>query len=262
MAGVRVMVLRAAGVNCDLETVHAWTLAGATPERVHVRTLIDKPAVLNDYQILTLPGGFSYGDDIAAGRILAAQLRRHLADALTRFVERGGLILGICNGFQALVQTGLLPFPPQNGTRTCTIAANDPPGFQDRWVVLRGDVDHCIFLEPGRQYEMPIAHGEGRVLFSDDAARAEVERGRHAALRYVAETAPATTTGAAAPPANPNGSTADIAGLCDRTGQVLGLMPHPERFVRATQHPCWTSRSWRDEGDGLALFRSAVAHRA
>jgi phosphoribosylformylglycinamidine synthase I len=257
MAEVRVLILRAAGTNCDLETQHAWELAGAHGTRVHVRQLIDNPHELAGYQVLTLPGGFSYGDDIAAGRILAAQVRRHLLDEILQFVDAGKLVLGICNGFQVLVEVGLLPFRRPAGPRVCSVTANEPPGFQDRWVGLHAQSDRCVFIEPGRAYEMPIAHGEGRVVFASDMDFAATTAGRHAALLYGRPAAGTTGTGL---PDNPNGSQGDIAGLCDESGRVLGLMPHPERFVTWTQHPCWTSQPARPEGDGLAIFRRAVGY--
>ena len=258
MAQVRVLILRAAGINCDLETQHAWELAGAAVEQCHVRRLIEQPERLDESDVLTIPGGFSYGDDIAAGRILAAQLQRHLVERIRAFIDAGKLVLGVCNGFQVLVQAGLLPFRSSGGRRECTIAHNDPPGFQDRWVNLRACARHCAFLEPGREYEMPIAHGEGRVMFSGVEALARVRESGQDALRYVAPPAGAGITPGA--PDNPNGSQGDIAGLCDETGRVLGLMPHPERFVTASQHPCWTSRPRHAEGDGLALFCRAVEY--
>ncbi len=257
MPAVRVLILRAAGTNCDLETQHAWELAGARCTRVHVRELIDRPTLLDDYQILTVPGGFSYGDDIAAGRILAAQLLRHVSDRLREFADRGKLMLGICNGFQVLVQCGLLPGVNDGDGRTCTIAANHPPGFQDRWVNLSAGVDHCVFLDAGGTYEMPIAHGEGRVTFASEAALESALAAGCGALRYVPSTASASTADGL--PSNPNGSDAALAGLCDSSGRILGLMPHPERFVRWDQHPCWTSQPPRPAGDGLTLFRNAVA---
>jgi phosphoribosylformylglycinamidine synthase len=242
-----------------LETQHAWELAGAQAIRVHVGRLAEQPAMLHQYQVLTIPGGFSYGDDIAAGRILARQVQRHLIEELRSFIDAGKLVLGICNGFQVLVQAGILPFRDRSdGPRTWTIAANQPPGFQDRWVYLRAEVGQCAFLEPGRVYEMPIAHGEGRVMFAD---RREFDAVRQAGQNALSYTRPAD--GAAnlhGEPYNPNGSMGDIAGLCDESGRVLGLMPHPERFVTWTQHPCWTSQPPRPEGDGLALFRRAVDH--
>jgi phosphoribosylformylglycinamidine (FGAM) synthase-like amidotransferase family enzyme len=284
MPPINVLILRAAGTNCDLETQRAWELAGARAERVHLRRLIELPAILNQYQIVTLPGGFSYGDDIAAGRIFAAQLRRHLVDPLRAFIDAGKLVLGICNGFQILVQAGLLPYPhaSHGGAESgdvgavCTVTYNDPPGFQDRWVALFAHQSPCVFTEPGRTYELPIAHGEGRVVFTDGSSLERViERGQNA-LCYVppgvhSEEAVAMAnevnwlggrdeSPAADIPYNPNGSHADVAGLCDPSGRVLGLMPHPERFVTWTQHPCWTSQAKREAGDGLAMFRRAVAY--
>jgi phosphoribosylformylglycinamidine synthase I len=254
---IRVLIVRAAGTNCDRETEHAWARAGAAADRVHLRRLIDAPAEFDRYQVLTVPGGFSFGDDIAAGRILAAQMRRHLADALRAFVDQGKLVLGICNGFQVLIQLGLLPGVTQPGeTRSCTIAGNQPPGFQDRWVYLRARGDRCVFLEPDRVYEMPIAHGEGRVTFTTPADCQRVVAAGHGVLAYADP--PDGSPNNHGTPSNPNGSAADLAGLCDATGRVLGLMPHPERFVRWTQHPRWTAQPARPEGDGLALFRAAV----
>jgi phosphoribosylformylglycinamidine synthase I len=304
VAHVKVLILRAAGINCDLEAQHAWELAGAQAERVHVRRLMERPDLLATYQVMMIPGGFSYGDDIAAGRILAAQLKRHLVGTVRDFVSSGRLVLGVCNGFQVLVNAGLLPFWENdvptgpstktaasrrgaaalevgraglNGTRTCTISYNEPPGFQDRWVNLRATARNCAFLEPGREYEMPIAHGEGRVLFASEEALHRVLDAGLNALTYVASPPHAGITPGA--PANPNGSVADIAGLCDPTGRILGLMPHPERFIRWTQHPCWTTErdrledpgnsqrhrlsgpgSRHDDGEGLALFRRAITH--
>lgn len=258
MARPRAIILRAAGTNCDLETEHAWSLAGAVPERVHIRSLAERPAGLMEYQILTLPGGFSYGDDISAGRIFAAQLERLLAGSVGEFIAAGRLVLGICNGLQILVKAGFLPGPYAAGSpRVCTIAGNEPPGFQDRWVCLEAGSRPCAFLEPGRRYEMPIAHGEGRVVFSSEQHLKRVLESGQAVLRYV-PAGPAA--GPAFEPYNPNGSQGDIAGLCDETGRVLGLMPHPDRFVVATQHPSWTSRPGREEGDGLAFFAQAVRY--
>jgi phosphoribosylformylglycinamidine synthase len=262
MPSVNVVILRAAGTNCDLETQHAWELAGARAERVHLRRLVEQPRRLEQYQIVTIPGGFSYGDDISAGRIFAAQLQRHLAEQLHAFIDAGRLVLGICNGFQILVKAGLLPYPQDDGATpragdpqaVCTVTYNEPPGFQNRWVTLRAGDSPCVFTEPDRTYEMPIAHGEGRVVFANHARREQIARARLNALVYVP-----TPHGE---PYNPNRSDADIAGLCDPTGRVLGLMPHPERFVTWTQHPCWTALPEREAGDGLAMFKNAVRYFA
>jgi len=257
MAGVRVAILRAAGTNCDRETETAWRLAGGLPRLVHVRAATEKPDLLDGFQIITIPGGFSYGDDIAAGRVFAMQIRRRLLDAFLRHHEGGGLILGVCNGLQVLVNSGLLPEPRAAGeTAACTVTFNQPPGFQDRWVTLVGAESPCAFTEPGRIYELPVAHGEGRVAFRDTAACDAVLRSGRAPLRY---RPPVHVGRAADEPYNPNGSSADIAGLCDDTGRIFGLMPHPERFVDWCQHPAWTSLPTREHGDGLAMFARGVA---
>lgn len=253
---IRVLILRAAGTNCDLETQHAWELAGASAERVHIRRAAEFPSLLREAQVLTIPGGFSYGDDISAGAIFAAQIRRHLADEVRGFVDAGKLVLGICNGFQILVKAGLLP-GGDDEARSCTVAHNDPPGFQDRWVAMRAPRTPCVFVEEGRTYEMPMAHGEGRLAFSDPTTLKRIQSAGMDALCYVSADA---ASGFGGEPANPNGSAGDMAGMCDATGRIFGLMPHPERFVHWTQHPCWTSLPPREVGDGLHIFRRAVAY--
>lgn len=250
------IVLRAAGINCDLETQYALELAGAAAERVHINRLIDDNSLLERYHILVLPGGFSYGDDVAAGRILANQVVHHLYDSVLKFIETGRLVLGICNGFQALVKCGILPggefsrFSP-----SVTITYNDSGKFEDRWVYLCPAADRCVFITPGRRLYLPVAHGEGRVVTSDQAVLEQLKAAGRVAFRYV------DSTGSEAPyPANPNGSLDSIAGLTDSTGRILGLMPHPERFVRYTQHPRW-SRMKNDSGcDGMTIFNNAVKY--
>lgn len=256
MGALRVCLIRAAGTNCDLETQHAWELAGANAERIHIRALIESPARLREFQVVTIPGGFSYGDDLGAGRIFAAQLKRHLHAELQEFVQRGGLLLGICNGFQVLVKAGLLSAPSKaDDAPNCTVTFNEPVGFQDRWVSMRANSSPSVFLEAGRTYEMPMAHGEGRVVFRTAQAQDAALKAQLNALVY--SPAPPESP-ASAPPCNPNGSAADIAGMCDRSGRVLGLMPHPERFVTWQQHPCWTRDPQSERADGLCIFQSAL----
>ena len=255
MSKPRVMVLRTAGTNCDEETAHAWELAGADPRRVHVRELISRPALLGEFVILTIPGGFSYGDDISAGKILATQLVHHLAEALADFVRAGRLILGICNGFQALVKAGLLPGGQGTplGPQVVTLAQNDSARFEDRWVYVRSGPRPIAFLPADVVLAMPIAHAEGKLVAGDETVRAGLVEKGLAALTYV------DARGRPGPyPINPNGSEADIAGLTDTTGRILGLMPHPERHVSPTQHPHWTSRQGA-QADGRVLFECAVA---
>ena len=250
---IRVLSLRAAGTNCDVETAHAWRLAGADAETVHVQRLIDRPALLHSFQVLTIPGGFSYGDDIAAGTILANQLRQSAGDELRRFINDGKLVLGICNGFQVLVKTGLLP-DPTRPTPAVTLAFNGSGRFESRWVRLRTGRTRCRFLPPDATIELPVAHAEGRLTCRDDAVLQSLIDTDLACLIYVGD-----DNRPCGYPGNPNESSANIAGLTDASGQVLGLMPHPERFVDPTQHPLWTRRRSDQDPDGLMIFKSAVA---
>lgn len=252
MMKARTLILRTAGTNCDGELAHAFELAGASAERVHLNRLIESPHVIDDYDLLGIPGGFSYGDDIAAGRIFAGRLRHRLYAALRRFIAQGKPVIGVCNGFQLLVKAGLLPgfelpeqcAPPQ----VATLADNATPRFVDRWVPIVAEPDSaCIWTRglsdlKASTFDLPIAHGEGRFIAPDDVLDRLESQGQ-VALRY-------------AQGENPNGSMRDIAGICDPTGLVLGLMPHPERFVHPTQHPTWTRH--KREPAGLRFFVNAV----
>jgi phosphoribosylformylglycinamidine synthase len=258
MSEVKAIVLRAAGINCDLETEYALELAGAAAQRIHINRVIENPAVLDEFKIMVVPGGFSYGDDVAAGKILANQLKHHLYDALRKFVDSGKLVLGICNGFQVLVKAGLLP-GATNGEavseQAVTITNNDSGKFEDRWVYLEPVSSRCVFIEQGRRIALPIAHGEGKVVFKDEATRQQINGGGFVAFRYVD-----ANGNAGGFPINPNGATDAIAGLTDSTGRVMGLMPHPERFIRITQHPHWTRLGDKKEADGITIFNNAVGY--
>ncbi len=260
MSKPKAMILRTAGTNCDEETVHAWELAGAETCRVHVRELADRPDRLREVQILTIPGGFSYGDDISAGKILACQLIHHLADGLREFVAAGKLVLGICNGFQAMAKAGLLPGNGRSadgrvdpiGPQVVTLTQNDSARFEDRWIHLKAGPQGNAFLPPEVILEMPVAHGEGKLVAADDAVLRRLAADGHIALTYCdAEGRPGPY------PINPNGSQLDIAGLINATGRILGLMPHPERHVYAHHHPEW-SRRRNQQPDGRILFETAV----
>ncbi len=257
MPNVKVLVLRTAGTNCDLETSHAFKLAGAETESVHVNKLIAEPGLLSNYQILALPGGFSYGDDIAAGKILANQLIHHFREQVREFIDADKLVIGICNGFQVLVKAGLLPGLTDEqfanvGLQQATLTYNDCGKFEDRWVYLEPGTDKCVFVRPGQRIYLPIAHGEGKVCFAEEGILKSVQDNGQVAFRYVDKDGQFGGF-----PVNPNGSTDHIAGLCDSTGRVLGLMPHPERFVEVTQHPRWT-REKLERADGLGIFVNAV----
>jgi len=262
MAAPRVMVLRAPGTNCDEETAYAFQVAGAVPERVHVHRLLESPDQLQHYQILCLPGGFSYGDDIGAGRILADQLQLGLADTMRAFHARDTLILGICNGFQVLLQTGLLV--TQTPQRTASLTWNDGGRFEARWIHLQVRNPHCVFLSGLETMELPIAHAEGKFLVAGDAALDALRANDQIALCYChPDSRGEPQRSERLPyPINPNGSTANIAGICDVTGRVLGLMPHPERFLDATHHPRWTRFAFPPKPVGRALFENAVRYFA
>ncbi len=251
MLSPRALVLRAPGTNCDHETVHAFERAGAVARRVHVRALAERPALADDHQILCIPGGFSYGDDIASGRIFALELKTRLGDLLARFRDRGGLVLGICNGFQVLMQTGML-VADETGAPRATLAHNTSGRFTDRWIRLRASAGKCVMLQGLEQpFDLPVAHGEGRFVARGAADLERLESAGQLVLRYAPD--------ASGRPTNPNGSALDVAGVCDTTGRVLGLMPHPERFLDATQHPAWNGRfDSHASGAGLALFANAV----
>ena len=256
MKKVKAIVLRAAGINCDMETENALELAGAEAERVHINRMIEDKSALKKCQILVFPGGFSYGDDVAAGKILANQIVHHLYDPVQKFIEAGKLVLGICNGFQVLVKAGILPGDGQSNRQdTVTITYNDSGKFEDRWVYLSPQTEKCIFIEAGKQIYLPIAHAEGKIVTKDEAALEGLKSEGYVAFKYVDE------DGEEGPsPVNPNGSVDSIAGLTDTTGRVLGLMPHPERYVRPTQHPHWTRLKDRTAGDGMTIFNNAVKY--
>ena len=260
MTTPKAIVLRAAGTNCDLETAFALEQAGFEVERVHVFRLTENPAALGDFQFLVIPGGFSYGDDVAAGKILANQMIRRLADSLNEFVAAGKLVLGICNGFQVMIKSGLLPWGSVSAGeahRDATLTWNDSGMFIDRWVHLRADSDACAFLPKGEVISLPIAHGEGKFVAADGVMD-RLKTGDQVALRYVDADGRAASEGGAAD-SNPNGSTEDIAGICDPTGRMMGLMPHPERFVDPTHHPQWTRRDIQ-RADGRLFFDHAFAY--
>ncbi|MCU0916691.1 MAG: phosphoribosylformylglycinamidine synthase I [Planctomycetes bacterium] len=255
MQEVRAIVLRAAGINTDVETEYALELAGARADRVHINRVIEDKDLLAQYHILIFPGGFSYGDDVAAGRIMANQVIHHLTDAVRRFIDDGKLVLGICNGFQVLVKAGILPGGDGFRQEEVTITGNDSGQYEDRWVYLAPQSPRCVFIEPGRRIYVPVAHGEGKVVTCSDEALQRLQADGLVAYTYV------DRDGRQGPfPINPNGSMASIAGLTDRTGRVLGLMPHPERFVRRTQHPHWTRLAADLDPDGMTIFRNAVRY--
>ena len=249
------LILRTAGTNCDLELAHAFELAGAATQTLHLHQLIDRPERLQDFDIIGFPGGFSYGDDIAAGRILANRLRHRLYEPLLAAIERGVPMFGPCNGFQVMVKLGLLPDPHANsggdsggGRQQVTLGHNTSGRFIDQWTPVAVEArSPCIWTRGLEDHDLPMAHGEGRFA-APPAVLDRLEADGLVPLRYRE---------------NPNGSARDIAGLCDPTGLVFGLMPHPERYLQPTHHPQWTRRGpafLQETPVGLRYFQNAVRH--
>jgi phosphoribosylformylglycinamidine synthase I len=254
MTNVKVIVIRTAGTNCNEETAFAFKRLGAQVEQVHINALISGDKKLGDYHILALPGGFSYGDDIASGRILANELRLKIAEDLSRFVRDGKLIIGICNGFQILVKAGILPGLGWMIGQEATLFYNDSAKFEARWVRLKVE-SRCVWTKdlPGQIY-LPVAHGEGKFMARDKKVLDALAANGQIALRYCT-----ADGGKPSYPDNPNGSTDDIAGISDTTGRVFGLMPHPERHFLFEQHPFWTRLAKSGEfGDGAKIFENGI----
>ncbi len=250
MSKVNVLVLRGPGTNCDLETAFAFQQAGAVTSSCHINQLIRHERRLSDYQILALPGGFVYGDDIAAGKVLANELKCKLGPDIREFVAGGGLILGICNGFQVMAKAGILPDMQKPDAPPLTLANNDSGRFECRWVhMLVEKKSPCVFTQGLDSIYLPVAHGEGKVI-TDVRGLREI----NAVLYYTDEYGNVQ----AGYPHNPNGSMNNIAGVCDSTGRIFALMPHPERYIRFTQHPQWTRKKPKEFGDGFAIFQNAV----
>jgi phosphoribosylformylglycinamidine synthase subunit PurQ / glutaminase len=254
----RALILTGYGINTDYETAHAFSLpsVGGEGVRVHLNDLIAAPQILRDYQMLVIPGGFSFGDDIASGKVLAVKLRARLLEPLRDFVDRGRLVLGICNGFQALVKLGLLPNLAGEVRQEVTLTFNDSGRFEDRWVYLEVNAaSTCIFTMGMDRVYLPVRHGEGKFIPRDAATLAALETCQGIVMRYIDKDGLR-----AGYPWNPNGSVANIAGVCDTTGRVFGLMPHPEAYLYATNHPRWTREAVPPEGMGVQIFRNAVAY--
>jgi len=249
----RACVLKADGTNCEVETAHAFEIVGAEAVIVPVNRLRWKEQRLADYDILVVPGGFSYGDDVISGKVLAVELMSFLADQISEFAAAGKPILGICNGFQVLVRTGLLPFG-ELGAMHATLAQNDSGRFECRWVTMAPEGTSDVAKGLPECFELPVAHHEGR-FFADENALGRIEAEGLVALRYVDGDGRPTQDH----PANPNGSLHAIAGLADPTGRIVGLMPHPERYVERFHHPDWRRRPADEVPHGLTFFRTLVA---
>jgi phosphoribosylformylglycinamidine synthase len=253
---VKTLIMRTAGTNCDLETEHAFKLAGSDVDLVHINRLVRGEKHLKEYHILVIPGGFTYGDDIAAGTILANEFKNALQEASLEFIADGKLILGICNGFQVLVKAGLLPrHDSDNDSQTVTLSFNDSAKFEDRWVYLNvSDASPCVFTRGiEKPLYIPVAHAEGKFVPADESIWQALQDDNQVVVRYVDPQGES-----AGYPWNPNGSLDNVAGICDPTGRIFGLMPHPERHIHPTNHPRWTRGPDPSSSDGLPIFKNAV----
>ena len=262
------LVLTGFGLNCDHETAYAFELAGATAERVHINALIAGDVTLEKFQILAFGGGFSWGDDHGAGVVQALRLKTNLGDQLLAFVAAQKLVIGICNGFQTLVNLGLLPGIDGDYTRrSVALTHNDCGNFRDQWVRLKVDADSpCVFTRGIDTIDLPVRHGEGK-FYADTTMLNALEKNHQTTMQYAL---PDGQPAGGAFPHNPNGSLVDIAGICDPTGRIFGLMPHPEAYNHITNHPDWTRKKEREKrrsadpqstvGEGIRLFENAVAY--
>lgn len=246
MAIPQALVLRTAGTNCDQETIHALRTCGAKAELLHVSELVKDKKRLSQFHILVVPGGFSYGDDISAGKILANELKFKLGDEVKKFVAAKKIVIGVCNGFQVLVKAGFLPAVAGfDFSQDATLTQNDSGRFQCEWISMMKVKSKAQWLKQmPDDFELPIAHGEGKFVAKDSKTLNQLEKNGQVIFKYGGK--------------NPNGSQKAIAGVCNADGNVVGLMPHPERYVSSYQHPAWTRRQIVEKTPGLLFWQSAA----
>jgi phosphoribosylformylglycinamidine synthase I len=252
MSRINALVLTGYGLNCDIETAYAFELAGASARRVHINALVDGSVDLDDFQVLAFIGGFSWGDDHGAGVVQAVRMKSKIGDHLLRFVDQSKLIIGICNGFQCLVNLGLLPGLDLDYTRrSVALTFNDCGNFRNDWVGLKvNGQSPCVFTRGLQHLELPVRHGEGKFVASEEVLKT-LDVQQQVVVQY-AFSEGGLAMGAF--PANPNGSLMDIAGICDPTGRIFGLMPHPEAYNHWTNHPAWTRKKEQIKRGGAAAF--------
>ncbi len=257
----RVLIPTGFGLNCERETALACRMVGFETDLVHISDLSAGKVTLSDYRMVVIIGGFSFGDHLGAGKVLSIRLLNSLPESLGTFVDEGGLLLGICNGFQTLVKMRLLPRLDGDDTQTVTVTGNERGCFHDGWVTLAGNPDSpCVFTRGLERLDLPVRHGEGRVVTSQPELRRRLVEEGHVPLYYIDPQGERTEEY----PHNPNGSPDGIAGLCDMTGRVFGMMPHPEAYHSPLLHPQWPRQkregSLPSEGPGLIIFRNAFRY--
>jgi phosphoribosylformylglycinamidine synthase len=259
----KVLVPIGYGLNCEDETIYAFKMIGAEVKKIFLKDLIETPQILDDYQILAMIGGFSYGDHIAAGKVLANIYKYEIGETIQRFISDGKLIFGECNGFQALIKAGILP--GLNGdyqTQCATLTYNDSGIFEDRWTKLKiNPKSNCVFTKNIKELYLPVRHGEGKFIVEKNAVLEKLKEKNQIVLQYVdMETLKPTMKY----PQNPNGSIESIAGICDCTGRIFGKMPHATAYLSPYNHPNWTrlkvEQSLPKEGEGVQIFRNAVEY--
>ena len=263
MAQIKSLVITGFGTNCEMEMAHACRRAGAISDIAHISEVLGGTYAINDYHFLNLPGGFLDGDDLGSAQVESVRLKharvrstgRTLFEEIASFIQRGMLILGVCNGFQALVKSGILPGNPL-GKRRVSLTFNDSAKFEDRWVRLVVNPESpCVFTRGMESFMVPVRHGEGKFVTDSSDTLSEITRENLIAVQYAAPDMNPTMEY----PANPNGSVSAVAGICDRSGRIFGLMPHPEAYIHPTNNPSWTrSRNLSEQGEGLAIFENAV----
>jgi phosphoribosylformylglycinamidine synthase len=265
---VRSIVISGYGTNCEMEMAHACRMAGSeVVDIVHINELINGEKQLDDYHFLNLPGGFLDGDDLGAAKAGANRIQyakvlgkeERLFDQILHFIQAGKLILGVCNGFQLMVKLGLIPnLEGDYQHQEVTLTFNDSGRFEDRWVYLKINPNSpCIFTKGMKGNYLPVRHGEGKFIPKDEVVQGELKKRERIALQYSDE---AFHESIMDYPLNPNGSIDAVAGICNESGRLLGMMPHPEAYHHRTNHPRWTREELPEEGMGIAFFRNAVQY--
>lgn len=250
---LKALVLTGYGINCEMESRFAIEKSGGSADILHINKVLAAPAVLENYNMLMIPGGFSFGDDLGSGKVFGNKMRFRLREPLEDFIKRGNLVMGVCNGFQIMAKMGLLPVP--DFTQRVTLTNNDSGHFEDRWVILKANQQSpCVFTRGIDRILVPVRHGEGKFIPKDEPALDELKANNQIVFQYVDE-----ANNLAGYPYNPNGSVMNIAGICDRSGRIFGLMPHPEAFNIVENCPWW-ARGAIKEPMGLLIFKNAVSY--
>ncbi|MCI0504044.1 phosphoribosylformylglycinamidine synthase subunit PurQ [Candidatus Micrarchaeota archaeon] len=250
---LKALVLYGYGINCENESRYAIMKSGGEADILHLNSVLERPNLLEEYNMLMVPGGFSFGDDLGSGKVFGNKMKFRLHDQLADFTKADKLILGICNGFQVMVKMGLLPEP--DFRQRVSLTTNDSGHYEDRWVILRGNPDSpCVFTRGIGSILVPIRHGEGKFIPKDDDIMRELKKNNQVVFQYVDENG-----SLAGFPYNPNGSVDNVAGICDRTGRIFGMMPHPEAFNIVENCPYWVKGTVK-EPLGLRIFKNAAAY--